>query len=137
MRRTWPRHFPTDEIARQYERQPERIANRAYANRMGNGPESSGDGWRFAGRGLIQLTGRNNYQSFADSRKMDLKDVTSYLETLDGAVDSACWFWTTNHLNRFADIADIENMTRRINGGVIGLEDRMNKFRICRSVLGA
>ena len=137
LRKTWPRHFPTDEIAKQYAHQPERIANRAYANRMGNGPESSGDGWRFAGRGLIQLTGKNNYTAFATSRNMDLASVPAYIETVSGAVDSACWFWTTNGLNQFADIADIENMTRRINGGLIGIEDRINRFRLARSVLGA
>ena len=135
--RTWPRHFPTMEIAQQYARQPERIANRAYANRMGNGNEASGDGWRYAGRGLIQLTGKNNYTAFANSIDMPLDEVPAYLETFDGAVHSACWFWATNNLNQFADTGDIRTMTRRINGGLNGLEDREQHYAHACHVLGA
>jgi putative chitinase len=137
LRRTWPRHFPTDEIARQYERQPERIANRAYANRMGNGPETSGDGWKFAGKGLIQLTGRNNYQLFANAIGMDIEQIPTYLTTFDGAVESACWFWRTNNVNRFADVLDNNGMTRVINGGTHGLEDRQRRLTQALRVLGA
>lgn len=133
--RTWPRHFPNIDIANQYARQPEKIANRAYANRMGNGPEESGDGWKFSGKGLIQLTGKNNYQLFADSIGMDLNDLPDYLLTFDGATQSACWFWQTNKLNQWADAGDIKTLTKRINGGDLGLEDRIKHYNHALHVL--
>lgn len=135
--RTWPRHFPTMEIAQQYARQPEKIANRAYANRMGNGDEASGDGWRFLGRGLIQLTGRENYSWFAASINISVEEAAEYLQTFEGAAQSACWFWETNNLNRWADTGDIKELTRRINGGFIGLEDRIKHYQHALHVLGA
>lgn len=135
--KVWPRHFPTLEIARQYARNPEKIANKAYAGRMGNGDEASGDGWRFIGRGLIQLTGRSNYQAFADSIETDINDIPEYLQTFEGAVQSACWFWESNGLNRWADAGDIKELTRRINGGFIGLEDRIKHYNHALHVLGA
>lgn len=131
LRRVFPKYFPTDEIAKQYASKPNKqaaIANRVYANRMGNGPESSGDGWRYCGRGLIQLTGKNNYQAFADSIEMDISEVPDYLGTFEGAVQSACWFWDKNNLNEYADAGDIVTMTKRINGGTIGLEDRKHHY---------
>lgn len=137
LRRIFPKYFPTDELAKQYEKQPSKIANRVYANRMGNGDESSGDGFRYCGRGLIQLTGKSNYQSFADSLEMRVEDVPAYLATFEGAAQSACWFWETNNLNRFADANDILNMTKRINGGIIGLEDRKKHYEHALHVLGA
>jgi putative chitinase len=133
--RTWPRHFPTIEIANQYARQPERIANRAYGNRMGNGPEESGDGWKFAGKGLIQLTGKNNYQAFADSIETPIEEIPEYLQTFEGATQSACWFWDNNNLNRFADVGDIKGLTKAINGGFIGLEDRIKHYEHALHVL--
>lgn len=136
LRKTFPKYFPTDELAKQYERQPQRIANKVYANRMGNGPESSGDGWRYCGRGLIQLTGKNNYQAFADSLEMPVEEVPEYLATFEGAAQSACWFWETNNLNRFADKGDIRGLTRAINGGFIGLEDRIKHYNHALHVLG-
>lgn len=128
LRRVWPRHFPTDEIAQTYAKQPEKIANKAYANRMGNGDELSGDGWKFCGRGLIQLTGRNNYQLFADSIGYDIDELPEYLVTFDGAVKSACWFWSTNKLNQWADQGDIKTLTKKINGGTLGLDDRIKHY---------
>jgi putative chitinase len=122
--RVWPSRFPTLEIANQYAMQPEKIANRAYADRMGNGPESSGDGWKYSGKGLIQLTGKDNYSRFAQSINMSIDQLPEYLVTFEGAVQSACWFWNTNHLNQFADSNDILTMTQRINGGTNGLEER-------------
>ena len=136
LRKTFPKYFPTDELAQQYEKQPQKIANKVYANRMGNGPESSGDGWRYCGRGLIQLTGKNNYQAFADSLEMPVEDVPEYLATFEGAAQSACWFWETNNLNRFADKGDIRGLTKAINGGYIGLEDRINHYEHALHVLG-
>ena len=131
LRKIFPKYFPNDEIAQQYCSKPnkqEAIANRIYANRMGNGDESSGDPARWIGRGLIQLTGRSNYQSFADSLEMKIEDVPEYLATFEGAAQSACWFWETNGLNKYADSGDILNLTKRINGGIIGLEDRKKHY---------
>ena len=133
--KTWPKYFNTSN-AGSYARNPQRIANRAYANRMGNGDEASGDGWRFCGRGLIQLTGRSNYQSFADSIETDINDIPDYLATFEGAVQSACWFWETNNLNKWADLGDIVTLTKRINGGTLGLDDRMKHYTHALHVLG-
>jgi putative chitinase len=104
---------------------------------MGNGPEETGDGWKFHGRGLIQLTGRSNYQAFADSIETDISDIPEYLATFEGAVQSACWFWENNNLNQFADIGDILTMTKRINGGTLGLDDRTAKYNKALQVMGA
>ena len=145
LRRLFSKYFPDDAIAGQYCAKPnkqEAIANRIYANRMGNGDESSGDGYRFRGRGLIQLTGRSNYQNFADSIEVDgrplkIDEVPAYLETFEGAAQSACWFWETNNLNKWADDGDILTLTKRINGGTIGLEDRKKHYEHALHVLGA
>jgi len=139
LRKIWPRHFPTDAIANDYATRLNKqmhIANRAYANRMGNGDEASGDGHKFLGRGLIQLTGRNNHQAFADSVEMDINDVPKYLGTFEGAAQSACWFWESNNLNRFADKGDIKGLTKAINGGYIGLEDRIKHYKHALHVMG-
>lgn len=135
--RVWPRYFPNIDVARQYAQNQERIANRAYAGRMGNGPEETGDGWKFCGRGLIQLTGRSNYQAFADSIETDIEEIPGYLQTFEGAVQSACWFWESNKLNQFADSGDILTMTKRINGGTLGLADRQKHYEHALHVLGA
>jgi putative chitinase len=137
LRKVFPKYFPTDEMAAQYAQQPERIANRVYANRMGNGPEESGDGFRYCGRGLIQLTGQQNYQNFADSIETPLEQVPDFLQTFEGAVQSACWFWENNNLNQYADTDDILTMTKRINGGTIGLEDRKKHYEHAKHVFGA
>lgn len=136
LRRVFGRHFPTDEMAREYAHNPERIANRAYANRMGNGNEASGDGWRYRGQGLIQLTGRNNQSAFAEDTGILLKDVPDYLGTYSGAVHSACWFWHTNNLNHWADTGNVRQMTRRINGGYNGLDDRIKQYHRALKILG-
>jgi putative chitinase len=135
LQKVFPKYFPTPELAEAYAKQPEKIANRVYANRMGNGSEESGDGYRYCGRGLIQLTGKSNYQAFADSMEGQLEDVTDYLATFEGAVQSACWFWETNDLNELADIGDIKAMTKKINGGYIGLEDRIQHYEHVLGVL--
>jgi putative chitinase len=134
--RVWPSHF-TAAIADQYAHNPEKIANRAYAGRMGNGDEASGDGWRFCGRGLLQVTGRVNYQAFADSVGMDVNDVPAFLQTFEGAVQSACWFWENNNLNQYADSGDFVTMTKKINGGTLGLDDRTARYQHAVQVLGA
>ena len=135
--RVFPKYFKTLAEAKQYEKKPEKIANKIYGGRMGNGPESSGDGFRYCGRGLIQLTGKENYTWFAESLEMPLEDVPEYLQTFEGAVQSACWFWETNNLNQWADKGDILTLTKRINGGTIGLEDRIKHYNHALHVLGA
>lgn len=137
LRKTFPKYFPTDELAKQYERKAEMIANRVYANRMGNGPEDSGDGYRFCGRGLIQLTGRDNYSWFAASLEISPEEASEYMETFEGAAQSACWFWETNNLNQWADRGDIVTLTKRINGGTIGLEDRQKHYQHALHIFGA
>jgi putative chitinase len=128
LRKTFPKYFATDAIAQQYERKPQMIANRVYANRMGNGDEASGDGWKYRGRGLIQLTGKDNYTFFAGSLGIPVEEAAEYLGTFEGASQSACFFWQENNINRFADANDIRGMTRAINGGFIGLEDRIKHY---------
>jgi putative chitinase len=132
LRGTFPKYFPTDELALAYERQPEKIANRVYANRMGNGPEESGDGFTYRGRGLIQLTGCNNYTAFATDMGMTMEEAIDYLETYEGAAMSAAWFWWKNNLNQWADQEDMLNLTKRINGGTIGLQDRIHHFELAK-----
>jgi putative chitinase len=126
--KVWPRLFPNIDIARQYAQQPEKIANRAYGGRMGNGPEESGDGWKFCGRGLIQLTGKDNYTRYAASTEQTLDEASEHLTTFEGCVQSAAWFWEANNLNQYADSGDILTMTKRINGGTLGLEDRQKHY---------
>ena len=137
LRKVFPKYFPTDDLAAQYAQQPERIANRVYGGRMGNGPEESGDGFRYCGRGLIQLTGKSNYQAFADSLQMPVEEVPAFLQTFEGAIQSACWFWESNNLNQYADSGDIVTMTKRINGGTIGLADRQAHYNHALEVFGA
>jgi len=119
-----------------YARNPQKIANRVYASRMGNGSEESGDGWRFCGRGLIQVTGRDNYSWFAASLHISPEEASEYMETFEGAAQSACWFWESNNLNQWADKRDILTLTKRINGGTIGLEDRKKHYEHCLHILG-
>ena len=126
----FPKYFQrAGRDANAYHRQPEKIANVVYANRMGNGNTASGDGWKFRGRGIMQLTGKNNYSAFARVMDMSLDEVVDYVETKKGAVDSACWFWDSRNLNREADELDIVEMTRLINGGTHGLDDRERRWR--------
>ncbi len=134
--KVFPKYFKTLDEAKAYEKKPEKIANRIYGNRMGNGPEESGDGFRYCGRGLIQLTGKENYSWFAASLEIPVEEASEYLETFEGAVQSACWFWETNNLNQWADKKDILTLTKRINGGTIGLDDRIKHFNHALHVLG-
>ena len=128
LQKIFRKYFPNAEIAQQYARQPQKIANRVYANRMGNGPEESGDGFMFCGRGLIQLTGRNNYTKLANDLGISVEETAQYLETPNGAVSSAGWFWDNNNLNQYCDKGDFITLTKRINGGTIGLADRQHHF---------
>ena len=136
LRKVFPKYFPDDATASAYANKPERIANRVYANRMGNGDESSGDGWRYCGRGLIQLTGKDNYTFFAASLDIPVEEASEYLQTFEGAVQSACFFWEQNNLNKWADAGDILTLTKRINGGTIGLEDRIKHYEHALHIFG-
>ena len=136
LRKIFPKYFPTDAMAEQYAGKQELIANKVYGNRMGNGDESSGDGFRYCGRGLIQLTGKNNYNAFAESIETPVEEIPEFLGTFEGAVQSACWFWETNNLNQWADQGDILTLTKRINGGTIGLEDRIKHYNHAMHILG-
>jgi putative chitinase len=139
LRKIFPKYFPDDQIAQRYASQPNKqevIANRVYGGRMGNGPEESGDGFRYCGRGLIQLTGKNNYEAFAMSIETPVEEIPDYLATFEGAAQSACWFWETNNLNKWADTGDIKELTRRINGGFIGLEDRIKHYNHALHIMG-
>jgi putative chitinase len=115
------KYFPDMDTAEEYARQPEKIANRVYSNRMGNGDEASGDGWRYCGRGLIQLTGKDNYSACGAELEVDLHENPGYLETPEGAARSAAWFWWSRDLNVLADEKDSKALTKKINGGYIGL----------------
>ena len=140
LRKIFPKYFPNDQIAQEYASKPNKqvaIASKVYANRMGNGDEASQEGWKFCGRGLIQLTGRSNYQAFADSLEMNIDDVPEYLATFEGASQSACWYWESQKLNQWADKSDLVTLTKRINGGLIGLEDRKKHYEHALHVLGA
>lgn len=140
LRKLFSKYFPTDALAAQYCAMPnkqEAIANRIYANRMGNGPEESGDGYRYCGRGLIQLTGKDNYTRYAQSLEISVEEASEHLTTFEGCVQSAAWFWEANNLNQWADKGDILTLTKRINGGTIGLEDRIKHYNHALHVLGA
>ena len=133
--KVWPRYFPNIEIANQYAHKQEAIANRAYGGRMGNGPEASGDGYKFCGRGLIQLTGKDNYTRYAQSLEIGLDEASEHLTTFEGCVQSAAWFWEANNLNQWADAGDILTLTKKINGGTLGLADRQKHYSHAMHVL--
>lgn len=137
LRKVFAKYFPDDATANAYAQQPEKIANRVYGGRMGNGLESSGDGYRYCGRGLIQLTGKDNYQRYAQSLEISVEEASEHLTTFEGCVQSAAWFWEANNLNQYADNGDILTMTKRINGGTIGLEDRKKHYEHALHILGA
>ena len=137
LNKIFPKYFvKAGRDAQAYHRQPEKIANIVYAGRMGNGDTASGEGWKFRGRGVIQLTGKDNYSRFAKHIGKSIDETIEYLKTKQGALESACWFWETNGLNEIADSGDIVAMTKRINGGTIGLEDRKKHYEHALAVLG-
>ena len=133
----FPKYFQrAGRDAAMYHRNPAAIANVVYSDRMGNRGESSGDGWLHRGRGVIQLTGCDNYTAFANAIGMAKDDVIAHLETKSGALESACWFWNINNLNKYADGADVRGATKRINGGYNGLADRQHHYANALAVLG-
>ena len=120
-------HF-TQEEADEYQRQPERIANRAYANRMGNGDEASGDGWKYRGQGPIQLTGKDNMAAFFMESGIDVLSHPELLQQPEAGAMAAGWFWTIKNINAYADVSDVVGMTKRVNGGINGLDDRQMRY---------
>jgi putative chitinase len=133
---TWPSRFPNEEVANQYARNPEKIANRVYGGRMGNGPEETGEGWLYRGRGIKQLTGKDNYERCGSGLGVDLVSNPDLLLDPKYAALSAGWFWNKHNLNDLADKNDIETMTKRINGGLLGLDARKAAIAKAKLVLG-
>lgn len=136
LRSTWPKRFP-GQTADAYARQPERIANRVYADRLGNGPEASGDGWRYRGRGIIQLTGRDNYARtsralYSDDRLVERPEL---LQEPGPAALSAGFYWQSRDIGRLALLDDVTAVTRAVNGGTHGLLDRERWLKLARAVL--
>jgi putative chitinase len=121
--------------AADYAKQPEKIANVIYASRMGNGDTASGDGYRFRGRGVVQLTGRDNYTAFGKTIGLSPEQVIDYVQTKKGALESACWYWNSRKINMACDEGDIVKMTKLVNGGSIGLEDRRKHYEQALSIL--
>ena len=134
--RVWPSRFPDLPTAMKYAHNQEAIANKVYGGRMGNGAEESGDGWKYHGRGLIQLTGKENYERCGEALGVDLINQPGLLAQPMYACLSAGWFWNKKGLNALADSKDYDTMTKRINGGLIGLDDRKAKIAKAISVLG-
>lgn len=142
---TWPGRFPTLAIAQAYERNPEKIANKVYASRMGNRDEASGDGWKYRGGGLLQLTGKDNHFAYALKADKDVLTVSSYIRTDEGACDVSGWYWATNSVNKWADNGDFDGVCDVINigrktavvGDAIGYAHRLEMYNAFKKALGA
>lgn len=132
----WPKRFNAKNV-NLYAHNPEKLANFVYANRLGNGSENSGDGWKFRGAGFIQLTGKENHSAFAQYMGVSLEKVPGYLRTEQGATVSACWFWKTHNLNVYVDKDDFAALTRRINGGLTGFKERKELYDLYLKKFGA
>jgi putative chitinase len=124
LRVIFPKYFISKEDAKRYERKPEKIANRVYANRMGNGDEASGEGWKYRGRGFLQITGKENYFRLANDTDLDCLQNPDLLLEEANAMVSALWFWNLRGLNSRADKDEIKSITKRINGGFNGIKHR-------------
>ena len=132
----WPSRFPNLDVASQYANNPEKLANKIYSGRMGNGDEESGEGYAYRGRGLIQMTGKESYANCGSGLGVDLVGDPDRLLDPQYAALSAGWFWNKKGLNSLADVQDYETMTKRINGGLNGLDDRKAKIAKSLSILG-
>jgi len=137
LKAVWGSRFTTDELANKYANHPDMIASKVYANRMGNGDEESGDGWKYRGRGIIQCTGKDLYKTLSDALNIDLVNDPDMLLQMPYATMSAGWFWNKKGLNSLSDMRDYKEMTKRINGGFNGLDDRIAKIEQARQVLTA
>lgn len=133
--KTWPHSFPYISLAEQYAHNPQKIANYVYANKFGNGGILTGDGWKFRGRGAIQITFHDNYKSFADYMKLTIDQAVSYCETLTGAIESACYYWKSHNINQDCDADDIESMTHKINSAYLSLPQRKMYYEKAKNVL--
>lgn len=131
----FPKYFTKNDVG-DFARKPEKIANRVYAHRMGNGNQNSGDGWKYRGRGLIQLTGKSNYLILSKDTRIDYVGNPDWLLREPDAMISACWFWKKNNLNDYADFGDVSGATKVINGGLNGLADREIKYQQYLKVFG-
>jgi putative chitinase len=135
--KVWPKRFPSLDAAQPYHRNPEKIANKVYADRMGNGDEESGEGFKYRGRGLIQLTGKDNYEACGEALGADLVNDPDQVSSPKYAALSAGWFWDKNKLNQYADANDMTTLTKRINGGTHGIDDRIARTQHAIDVLMA
>jgi putative chitinase len=135
--KVWPKRFPSIDDAEPYHKQPQKIANKVYASRMGNGDEASGEGWKYRGRGLIQLTGKDNYSACGEALGVDLVENPDLVATPQYAALSAGWFWDKNRLNAYADKNDMQGLTKKINGGTHGIEDRIARTQLALDTLMA
>jgi putative chitinase len=135
--KVWPKRFPSLDAAQPYHRNPEKIANKVYADRMGNGDEASGEGFKYRGRGLIQLTGKDNYEACGEALGADLVGDPDQVSSPKFAALSAGWFWDKNKLNQYADSNDMTTLTKRINGGTHGIDDRIARTQQAIDVLWA
>jgi putative chitinase len=143
--KVFPKYFPTRELALQYARRPSMIANRVYANRMGNGDEASGDGWKHSGLGLIQLTGKHNQTAFAEHIHRSLDETLKYLKTKEGALHSALYFWHKNDINKLingfndvdniSDVINIGKLTTNKIGDSIGYKHRFEEYTRIKNIL--
>lgn len=136
LKKVFGKYFKANELD-SFARQQDKIANRVYANRYGNGNEASGDGWRYRGRGLIQLTFKDNYSDCAKTLHVDLIASPAMLEMAEFAAQSAAWFWRQKQLNDLADAGDIEGVTQKINGGLAGLDARKVYYEHAKAILNA
>jgi putative chitinase len=133
----FPKYFKNaGRNAAEYAKQPQKIANVVYANRMGNGDAASNDGFNFRGRGPIQLTGRENYTNFGKTVGLTAEQVIDYIQTKKGALESACWYWKSRNINAACDANDIVKMSKLVNGGTIGLDDRLKHYTEALAILG-
>jgi putative chitinase len=135
--KTWPSRFPSLDSAKPYHRNPDKIANKVYGGRMGNGTEETGEGSLYKGRGLIQLTGKDNYRLASDALGVDFVANPDLVLTKEYAALTAAWYWNKRGLNKEADAKDFTGMTKKINGGTIGLADRVAHINTALNVLTA
>ena len=131
----WPKRFPTLAAAKPYANNPKKLANNVYANRLGNGPESSGDGYKYRGRGIIQITGKDNYADCSKALNIDLMNHRELLEAPLHAARSAAWFWSAHNLGKYIKAGKFDETTKIINGGATGLKERRDLFNKIMSAM--
>lgn len=130
------KYYKDDTLAKKHAYKPQLIGSRVYANRMGNGDEASGDGYRYRGRGYIQLTGKDNYTAFANDTGMSIDEAIEYITTDTGAMESALWYWKNRNINKYCDEDSINGMSKAVNGGMNGYEDRKHRYNRIKAIFG-